>query len=481
MVGANAPRGFRRITVRIVLLDEIDGYPPTAGQEGDQLKLAEKRAVTFADRKIVYGSTPLNKLTSRISQIYESSDQRKCYVPCPHCKEFQTLDFINLRWDSKKKDLTERSKTAHFVCKKCKKKINEKHKSTMVEKCEWRSEKKCHGHAGFFIWAAYSPIVSWAEIALEFLESKDSPEKLRTFVNLTLGEEFDERSKDAPDWKNLYDRRGDYNRGEPPEDQNLILVAGADVQQDRIEVEIVGYTGGMESYSIDYRVLHGSPSYDDVWKSLSNLMAERFGGQYIRRIGVDTGYSAQRVYLWVKQWSPDRVIALRGREKLVTMVGRPAYGNLENFKRVKLTKKDLKFYPVSTSDIKHEIYSWLKVEKPGPCYFHFPSDYDREYFRQLTAEYIAPVKKKTGYIKYEWRKDRERNEALDCRVYARAVAYTLGLDKYNKEAWDMGFRPKEKVEKEDQERESVVQREHTGLVQQQRRRSRSGAGIVFRE
>ena len=482
MVGANAPRGFRRITVRVVLLDEIDGYPPTAGQEGDQLKLAEKRAVTFADRKIVYGSTPLNKLTSRISQIYEKSDQRKCYVPCPHCEKYQTLDFVNLKWDGKKKSDLAKSKTAHFLCKHCKKKIEEGFKSKMLEECEWRSKTKTQGHAGFFIWAAYSPVVSWQEIVIEFLESKDQPEKLRTFVNLTLGEEFDERNKDAPDWKILYDRRGDYSKGTLPLKKNVILVAGADVQPDRIEVEVVAYTGGMESYSIDYRIIHGSPFYEEVWVGLDLLLNEKFGSQYIRRLGIDSGYSTQRVYLWAKRWSPERVVVFKGREKLTTMVGRPSYGNLETGRKVKLTKKDLKFYPVSTGDIKQEIYSWLSVGKPGPCYFHFPNNYEQEYFRQLTAEYMALVKKKTGYIKYEWRKDRERNEALDCRVYARAVAYTLGLDKYDQSSWDSGFRPKPVSSQMSQALKSPIQKVGGGGILSGRSgHSRRGAGIVIRD
>ena len=464
LVGANAPTGFRRITVRFVFFDEIDAYPPGAGDEGDQIKLGEKRAVTYANKKFIYGSTPLEEGSSRIKKSYEESDMRKCYVPCPHCHKFQTLDFINLKWNSEIEILEEKIQTAHFVCKFCQKEIEEKYKSGMLEKCEWRAEKPMYDHAGFFIWSAYNPLISWKEIVKEFLLCKDNPEELKVFVNTVLGETWDAKTRDAFDWQKLYNRRDDYDRNSLPEDKNYILVAGADVQADRIEVEIVAYSAGMESWSVDYRVYIGKPEKMTVFQNLLELMKEQWNGQYIRRIGVDCGYASQSVYSWARHQLRDKVIILRGFEKLPTIVGQPKHTDIKTGKKVE--RRAMQYFPVSTSGIKSEIYSWLRIEEEGNCYFHFPSTYEEEYFKQLCAEYQKPVKTKTGYTKNEWVKIRERNEALDCRVYARAVAYTLGIDRFTPEVWQSGFEPSRRFSQDDDFR---------------RRSSGSrGAGIVYR-
>jgi phage terminase large subunit GpA-like protein len=88
-IGANSPRGFRRVTVRVVWFDEVDGYPPGAGSEGDQISLGRKRAQTFDNRKIIMGSTPTLKDASRIETAYNASSQGRYYVKCPHCQHEQ--------------------------------------------------------------------------------------------------------------------------------------------------------------------------------------------------------------------------------------------------------------------------------------------------------------------------------------------------------------------------------------------------------
>ena len=122
-MGANSPGGFRRITCRIILFDEVDGYPSGgAGSEGDQIALGIKRSETFWNRKIGLGSTPTVKNVSRIEKAYNESDQRHYWVPCPHCGEFQILEWggpdtpYGMKWD-KDKDGNGLPDTAYYVCR----------------------------------------------------------------------------------------------------------------------------------------------------------------------------------------------------------------------------------------------------------------------------------------------------------------------------------------------------------------------------
>ena len=133
LTGANSAVGLRSIPARYLFLDEIDAYPPSADQEGDPVALAEARSLTFAHRRKVFlVSTPTLKGLSRIEQAYERSDQRRYFVPCPHCGHRQWLRFERLRWEP------ERPETAHYLCEGCEAPIEERHKTTMFAAGEWR-------------------------------------------------------------------------------------------------------------------------------------------------------------------------------------------------------------------------------------------------------------------------------------------------------------------------------------------------------
>ncbi len=157
IVGANSARGFRRITVRKVFFDEVDGYPPSAGTEGDQLSLGKKRAEDAWNRQFIIGSTPTIKGFSKVEKSYEQSDRRQFYVPCPHCNEKQILEFKNLRWPKGE------PKKAQFVCIHCNEDIDESNKYWMLENGQWVAREVFDGHAGFHLWAAYSlqPNATW--------------------------------------------------------------------------------------------------------------------------------------------------------------------------------------------------------------------------------------------------------------------------------------------------------------------------------
>jgi phage terminase large subunit GpA-like protein len=205
-VGANSPAGFRRISARIVLFDETDGFPLEVGFEGDQIALGIKRSETFWNRKIVVGSTPTLKYQSRVEKSFADSDQRHFHVPCPGCKHFQTLRFENLRWN-KAPDGTHLPETAHFVCERNGCIIEEHHKPAMIAAGKWVARRPFNGHAGFHLWTAYSlfPNASWQNIATEFLAARKDPILLRTFVNTTRGETYEERGTGRP-WEELWSR-----------------------------------------------------------------------------------------------------------------------------------------------------------------------------------------------------------------------------------------------------------------------------------
>lgn len=440
LVGANSPRGFRRVSRRVVIFDEVDGYPPSAGPEGDQIKLGIRRTEYYWNRKIIAGSTPTTEAQSRIAPMFEEGDRRYFHVPCPHCGEFQVLKFPNLKWPDNHPE------KAYFECVHCQKAIEHRDKRAMVEAGRWVSEREFNGHASFHIWAAYSysPNATWGNLAKEFLEAKKSgTEALKTYINTVLGETWKEKG-DAPEWERLFERREKYAIGTVPLG-GVFLTAGVDVQKDRIEVEVVAWGRGRESWSVDYRVLMGDTATPEPWTQLNAILdhhypTERGTELPIRAMGVDTGYQTQMVYNWARRHSPARVFLLKGRGDLPVIHGQPAA--VEVASGGKKIRRGLKVWPVGVSLVKSELYSWLRLKKPTkenepypPGYLHFP-EYPEEYFLMLTAEELVTRLVK-GFRKTEWQKTRSRNEALDIRVYNRAVASILGIDRYTDRTWNM--------------------------------------------
>ncbi len=413
--GANSARGFRRVTVRVVMFDEVDGYPIGAGQEGDQIKLGIKRTLTFWNNKILIGSTPTLKGFSRIETSYDASDQRHYFVPCPHCKVKQVLKFFLIKWPKGEPE------KAEYQCEHCGRMIEEKWKPWMVGNGEWRASKPFKGHAGFHIWAAYSlfPNASWGKLAEEFLECKDKPEEFKVFVNTVWGECWEERGGKVED-STLLSRREIYGPEVP--DGAGILTAGVDIQGDRLEVEVVAWGLEYESWSMDYRIIYGDPAKNEVWKNLDDYLLAPwvFPDGKLRRIaiaGIDSGFLADKAYTFCKTRLARRIFPVKGKSKpgeSMPLVSKPSRNNAL---RVPL-------FTIGVDTGKDLIYSRLKTQEPGPGYCHFPADRESEYFKGLTAE-KSVTRYKKGRPYKEWILPRGRhNEPLDCRIYATA-AYTI--------------------------------------------------------
>jgi len=445
ITGANSAVGLKSMPARYLLLDEIDGYPMDADGEGPPIDLAEARQRTFARRKTFKSSSPTIGGVSAIERAYEASDQRRYFVPCPECGEMQPLEFARITWS--KLDLE--PEDAVYVCRACEEPIENHQKTDMLARGEWRVENPDADPRvrGYHLSALYSPVgwLSWGDIAKKFVEVHKNPLKLRVFTNTVLGETWRERGE-APEWQRLYERREGYATGTVPRG-GLLLTAGVDVQKDRLVVEIVAWGRGKATWSVDYGVLPGDTAdlEKGPWKQLDELLARTYehedGAEMpIRMLAVDSGYNTQAVYTWARKYPLNRVIAVKGVASGGVLVGTPSPVDITM--RGKRPVYGYKVWPVCGAVAKSEVYGWLRLEAPtnetdpwsaGFC--HFP-EYDDDYFRQLTAEHLVSRKNRRGFVSLEWELIPGReNHVLDCRVYARAAAAVIGLDRWRETDW----------------------------------------------
>ena len=415
LAGANSPASLASRPVRVVLADEVDRYPPSAGAEGDPVNLARKRTTTFFNRKIMMTSTPTMKGASRIEDAYELSDQRRYYVPCPDCNHKQIFKWSNVQWPDGKPD------EAKYSCEDCGVLIDESKKPWMLLNGEWIAEGEAGKTAGFHLNEIYSPWRKWSEMAQDFIEAKKNTETLKTFVNTSLGETWEEQGEQIES-DHLYDRREKYPAQVPQE--CLVLVAGVDVQDDRIELEVVGYGEGETSYGIEYRVIYGDLSQAEIWAELDQVLLQTYKHESGAKLRINAacidsgGHFTKMVYAFVRDKKARRIFAIKG----MAGVGRPIVTAPRKTKTgTQIRAIDL--FTVGVDEAKNTIFSRLKVtEGAGMC--HWPLEYDLEYFKQLTAEKII-TKFKKGFKTREWVKTRPRNEALDIRVYSYAALVLL--------------------------------------------------------
>lgn len=447
MTGANSAVGLRSMPVRYLFLDEVDGYPLDVEGEGDAISLAEARTRTFARRKIFIVSTPTISGASAIEREYEASDQRRYFVPCPHCSHRQWLRFEQLRWEKGQPD------TAAYVCESCDEPIAEHHKTWMLEHGEWRAmiSDGSGKTAGFHLSSLYSPVGwrSWRDIAAawESAVNKESGSAaaIKTFKNTELGETWVEEGE-APDWQRLVERREDYRIGTVPQG-GLLLVGAADVQKDRIEASVWAFGRGKESWLVEHRVLMGDTARDTVWKRLAEMLAETWthaSGAAIplARFALDTGFATQEAYAFVRACRDSRVMAVKGVPRGAALIGTPTA--IDVSQGGKKLRRGIKVYRVAVSIAKLEFYNNLRksadVGEDGlttvfPAGFvHLPK-IDAEFIQQLCAEQLITRRDRNGFPVREWQKMRERNEALDCYVYARAAASAAGLDRFEERHW----------------------------------------------
>lgn len=429
IAGANSPTGLRSHTVRILLADEIDGYPASAGSEGDPLMLATKRQTTYWNKKQVSISTPTIKGASRIEVEYEHSSKGEWNTPCPCCGELQPLVWSGVVFD--KDDLTE----INYVCSKC---------GVISSEAEWK-EKFIDGKfvhedpenpvKGFHLNTLASTLTTWREVVEKFLVANEEVKKgnvelMKVWTNTEMGQTWEEDGETIED-EELIKRREDYNC-EIPADV-LYLTAGVDTQDDRFEVEVVGWGPEYESWGIKFAALYGDTGnmQDPVWDNLDAFLSQSFekpDGSKLKIIVTcmdSGGHRTNQVYKFCKARFNRRIFAIKGsNDSAAAYIQKPTKNNREQ----------AYLFTIGVDTGKSWLMDRLKLSEPGPGFCHFPREdgrgYDEKYFKGLTSEKKV-MRYKMGRPYFAWElKDRgehRRNEALDCRNYATAAIEISGL------------------------------------------------------
>ncbi len=455
ITSAGSPGNLARRAIRFLFCDEVDKYPPTAGAEGNPISLARKRLATFRHRKKEILTCSPTVAGSEIDRAYEASDKREYYVPCPACGHMQSLMLCfrtQVRWDTKLETREEQARSARYYCESCDAPWDDAARWKAVEQGEWRAHVPFNGIAGFWISELYSPWKQLSEIVLDYLSKKDSVEDLKTFINTSLAENWVEKGE-APEWEILLTKREGYDPGTVPPG-GLFLTAGVDVQRDRLEVEVVAWGRGRESWSIDYQIFEGKTSEPAVWQKLEAFRSGTYTTENgvelpISRMFVDSGdgTTTNDVYNWVRMQPAGQVVAIKGTDKGILPVSQPS--PVEVTIGGQKIKRGLKIRTINVAFFKAELYADLKKRPPTeeertqgwqypPGYCHFPTgaNYGDEHFKQLCAEQlVSHINRRTHRAKTEWQQTRARNEALDCRVYARAGAWDLGMDRMQDKHW----------------------------------------------
>ena len=447
LIGAQTAGNFARRSIRYFFGDERDKWPKNVGKEGDGWSLGIKRQATFRNRaKRLQACSPTIEGDSQIATAYENSDQRKFWVPCPHCGHHQVLRWDRVTWDTAGaalRDLRSQLRlTTAYLCEQCNGRWSDAERWAACEQGEWRADKPFSGIAGFWISEIYSPWKRLADLVFDFLTKKDDPVLLQTFVNTSLAETWKEKGE-APDHEKLMSRRESYRLGQVPPGV-LFLTCGIDAQASWMEGYVYGWGRGKQRWVVDRFRLERSPYDPRVWPELDERIEATYSNRNgielpIVRTAIDTGYGTQEVYNWVRSKGPGSTVhAVDGRSSGVSIVGTPS--PIEVTKGGRKVKYGIKLWPVNVSMCKSELYGLLGKERPkaGDPYpagwVHFAADLDEEFFLQLTAEQLTS-RVVDGYRKYAWSKTRERNEALDCANYARAAAVIFGIDRFSEHRW----------------------------------------------
>jgi phage terminase large subunit GpA-like protein len=406
VVAAKSPRNLRRHNVRILLIDEADGME--VGKEGSPIRLAERRTLSFPDRKIVIGSTPTHEETSNVLRAYAASDQRVFEVPCPHCQGFTEILWPHIVWEAGKPE------TAAFRCPHCEAVVDERHKPEMVAVGRWRATKpEVVGHAGFRVNALVSLLAnaSWGKLAAEFLDAKEDPDELQTFVNTILGqgwqgvgEELDEAALQA--------RAEGFSLDDiPPE--VLAVTAGVDVQDDRFEVTLAGWTRKGEILVLGHVVIWGGPGDDEAWTELDALLRTRWrhprgGSLKVDAAVIDSGDGdwTDAVYRYCFPRLARRVMAgkgVPGTRPAIQMSGGKVKGG--------------RLFLIGVDGLKGQIMHRLARGTS----IRFSASLEAVYFEQLTSERKVVRRVRGQPVRRFERKPGAQAEALDCLVYAMAA------------------------------------------------------------
>ena len=420
MIGANAPSGLASRPIRILLCDEVDRYPVSAGTEGDPVDLAEKRTNTFWNKKIIKVSTPTIRNHSRIEIDYNESSKEKWNVSCPCCSEYQPYEWGRLRFSDVK-----------MKCKYCEEYFSEVEWKQQAG--TWIAESDNRRVRGFHLNEMASPWKKWEDIikdykkAMKIYKQTRNPESLKVWVNTSLGETWEEKGESANE-DTLITRREVYSADLPQ--GVLIVTAGIDVQDNRFEVEVTGWGKGYESWGIKTDKIYGDiENSEEPWRELETylekeLYFENGNSLLIAASCIDTGgHYTTKTYKWLKK------MMARGK-RIYGIKGMGGHGLPFIYKISTNNSEKIKIFLLGVNAGKETLMERLKVKEVGPGYCHFPLEltkgYDEDYMKGLTSEQRIIRMNKKGQSEIVWiKKSGVRNEPLDMRNYSTAALEIL--------------------------------------------------------
>lgn len=477
--GSNSPASARSDSIRYLVLDDLDGFVAEAGVEGAPQDLFKKRTDAFGSkRKIYMNSTPTIKGVSHIEKEWDESSQGEFCVPCPRCNHYQSLTFGGL--DAKFGIKFDRDKDGQIIkiwyeCIKCHSQIEEWQKTEMMKLGKYKHKYPERKKRGFRVNSLYSPVgwLSWEQIADEFLKAaalmkKGNIQQMKVWTNTRMAQTWEEQG-DQPEWTKLSAKAEPYRPLSIPWG-GMMLTAGVDTQDNRLEIVIEAWGRGEEKWTIYHGTIYGDPDQTEVWKQLDELLMRTYTHEsgveiHIESMGIDTGgHKTQAVYNYCRSRSPV-VFAVKGASTQgKPVLGRPSSQDI-NW-RGKVIKNGVALYPIGTDIAKGVIYNRLKNTNPGHGFVHFPIGLDDEFYRQLTAEKNVKTHNRDGFEVRRWVKTRERNDVLDCCVYSYAAAIKAGVAGRD---WDS-------IERELQQSKDAG--ESKIIVPQQMQKQRRGRRIV---
>lgn len=425
ILSARAPSKLRRHDCRLLVCDEVDSYEITS--EGDALALAEKRTLAQANRKIVIGSTPADEDTSVVWQRYQESDQRIFEVPCPRCGSFSVVEWSDIQWES---GLPE---TAQWQCPQCHEMVNERHKVEMVENGRWRALRPdVKGHRGYWINALVSllPNASWGKLAREYLEAKrGGPALMQPFYNTILAKPW-RTTINRVDADVLADRAEPWGlqtsqRETRIPDHIMLITAGVDTQDDRLELGLVGFPISGAPCILGHAVFAGNTLEDGVWRALDAFLKTRWVHPRGWLIGIDgcaidsggREGRTQKVYDFCYPRMDRCVFAIKGLP-----------GPRKIWSKLNSVKGDMRAFGIAVDVIKTEVLDRLSQKPfdedgmPNAQAFRFSDQLGDEFLEQLCSETrrIIYVKSRPTIV-FVPKKAGARNEGLDTVVYALGV------------------------------------------------------------
>ena len=418
VVAAKAPRNLRGHNTRILIMDEVDGMEMT--REGPPTDIAERRTMSFPDRKIIMGSTPIFSETSLVLASYERSDKRIFEVPCRECGSFHEIAWKDIQWPEGEPE------KACWCCPSCGSIIEERWKYRMVAAGRWRATApNVRGHAGFKVNALVSPMpnASWGKLAAEFLSAKDDPQRLQTFINLVLGEGWRENGEEI-DEASLAAKAIRFDLELLPE-AVLAVTVGVDVQDDRLEMTFVGWDKTGHAYILGHHIIWGLATDDTTWRELDDVLRWTFPHPYGGRLRIEAmaidssdGDTMEIVYAFAFPRAQRRVFAIKG-------VG----GNRPFIERSKQKVKGGWLWIVGVDGIKTHLMSRLTRGDT----IKFSDKLEPSWYEQLTAERVVVRYSRGQPCRSFERIKGRRAEALDCTVYAFAVRQLVNVNWQSRE------------------------------------------------